>query len=74
MTRIEYDLVREQEPHLRLPPFGLLNDGSRRDLLRHTRETLIVMRSQVVLASESVDRDGFCSLPMGYAAAVRAGC
>lgn len=52
MTRIEYDLIRDQEPQLWLPHFHLLSANWQEKALSMTREQLIAGRAAKLLASE----------------------
>lgn len=53
MTRIEYDLVCLQEPHLRLPNWIELRDQERIALKKiRNRETLIARRVYILLARD----------------------
>jgi len=50
MTRIEYDLLRAQEPRLRLPDFGMLLPDSVERVHQYSREKLIGARAATLLA------------------------
>jgi len=52
MTRVEYDLLRKEEPHLRLPAYWNLRDQERDRLHQLTREELIVSRTYILLARD----------------------
>jgi len=59
MTRLDYDLVRENNPGLELPGFGLLRDGDKERLKTMTAEELIASRTAVKLIADHFDRWGY---------------
>lgn len=52
MTRIEYELLREDRPDLRLPAYMLLCPDDRVAVHQSTRERLIVRRAYMLLSRE----------------------
>lgn len=52
MTRLEYELLREAQPHLRLPKFRDLTVTDIQRLENHTRESLIGARTAIILGRE----------------------
>lgn len=57
MTRIEYELLREDRPDLRLPAYMLLCADDRVVVLQSTRERLIVRRAYMLLSREPGEID-----------------
>ncbi len=53
MTRIEYDLLRDERPELSLPTFERLRGEAPERLLRLTREQLIAHRTYLILTREN---------------------
>lgn len=51
MTRIEYDLLREQEPHLRFPRWEMLADWpkTKAKLEQMTREEVLGLRPAKII-------------------------
>lgn len=66
MTRLEYDLLREDRPDLRLPSWEDLPVESRARTECFTRKRLIACRSAVILGADFIDERGF-SHTVGHA-------
>lgn len=52
MTRLEYDLIRDQEPQLRLPHWDSLRPCWKEIVLPYNRQQLIAGRTAFLLRSE----------------------
>jgi len=59
MTRLDYELVRENNPGLELPEFGLLREADVERLEKMNIEQLIASRTAVKLIANHFDRWGY---------------
>lgn len=59
MTRIEYELLRHQEPHLGLPLWCWLRSENIELVGKLSRQQLIASRAGKILAADWMDEKGF---------------
>lgn len=58
MTRLEYELIRAELPHLKLPHWYWLEGRDQERLEHYDRDKLITNRAAILLSADWIDADG----------------